>query len=98
MTVPQKDLTGTLGNQLVRSSDSSGAAAEVPYYIAALLAPGTPRWNDDSSLGTPVTVTYSFMTEAPSYAYYDDAFGFSPLNATQQSAVRSALATWAEVA
>ena len=76
----------------------SGAAAEVPYYMAALLPPETPRWNESSGLGTPVTVTYSFMTKSPSYAYFDDAFGFAPMNATQQSAVRAALATWAEVA
>ena len=38
------------------------------------------------------------MTESPSYAFFDDAFGFTPMDATQQSAVRAALATWAEVA
>jgi len=75
-----------------------GSAGAVPYYVAALLPPGTPRWNDGSSLGTPATVTYSFMTEAPSYAYYTDAYGFAPMSTEQQAAVRLALATWAEVA
>jgi serralysin len=100
MAATQKGLSGALGDQSAESGDGSGAAAaaEIPYYVAALLPPGTPRWNESSSLGTPATVTYSFMTESPDYAYFDDAFGFAPMSAAQQSAVRSALATWAEVA
>jgi Ca2+-binding RTX toxin-like protein len=38
------------------------------------------------------------MTAAPSYAFFDDTFGFQPMSATQQNAARAALATWAEVA
>jgi serralysin len=99
MATTEKDLSSALGNQSVGSGGgSASAAAEVPYYVAALLPPDTPRWNEKSSLGSPVTVTYSFMTTSPSYAWFDDAFGFAPMSATQQSAVRAALATWAEVA
>jgi serralysin len=98
MAAPQKDFAGALGNQSADSGDMSGAAAEIPYYVAALLPPGTPRWNESSGLGTPATVTYSFMTAPPSYAFFDDTFGFKPMDVTQQNAVRAALATWAEVA
>jgi serralysin len=95
MAATEKDHSGALGNQSV---GSAAAAAEVPYYVAALLPPDTPRWNEKSNLGSPVTVTYSFMTTSPSYAWFDDSFGFAPMSAAQQSAVRAALATWAEVA
>jgi serralysin len=97
MTAPQKVPTGTLGYGSVEDSDQSGATA-VPYYVAALLPSGTPRWNDSSSIGSATTVTYSFMTKSPSYAWFDDAFGFAPMSSAQQAAVRAALATWAEVA
>jgi serralysin len=94
MAATQNDLPGTLGYQSVQS----GAAAEVPYYVAALLPPEIPRWNENDSLGTPVTVTYSFMTTSPSYAWFDDSFGFAPMSGAQKSAARAALATWAEAA
>ena len=95
MAATEEDLSGALGNQSV---GSAAADAEAPYYVTALLPPDTPRWNEKSSLGSPVTVTYSFMTTSPSYAWFDDSFGFAPMSAAQQSAVRAALATWAEVA
>jgi serralysin len=97
MTAIQKDRTGTLEHGSVEQNDMSGTAA-IPYYVSALLPSGTPRWNDSSSIGTPATVTYSFMTQSPAYAWFDDAFGFAPMSAAQQAAVRTALATWAEVA
>jgi hypothetical protein len=94
MAATEKDLSGALGNQSVGSGGGSAAAAAgVPYYVAALLPPDTPRWNEKSSLGSPVTVTYSFMTTSPSYAWFDDSFGFAPMSAAHQSAVRAALAT-----
>jgi serralysin len=76
----------------------AGNAAALPYYVSALLPSGTPRWNAASSVGTPVNVTFSFMTEAPSYASWLDSYGFVPMSETQKSAARAALATWADVA
>jgi serralysin len=97
MVAPQKGPTGPKEYVPVAGADVSGADA-LPYYIAALLPSGTPRWNDQSSLGSPATVTYSFMTVSPDYAWFDDSFGFAPMSGVQQAAVRAALATWSEVA
>ena len=97
MAAPQKDSAESIEHVPVASADVSGADA-LPYYITALLPSGTPRWNDQSSLGSPATVTYSFMTVSPDYAWFDDSFGFAPMSGVQQAAVRAALATWAEVA
>jgi len=51
------------------------------------------RWNSGSALGTPVTVSYSFMQDAPWYGgnITDDSFGFIAFNSTQQAAVRQIL-------
>ena len=52
------------------------------------------RWNPDASLGTPVTVTYSFMTVKPYYGGTDDGqgdTGFSQFTPQQQAAVRQIL-------
>lgn len=97
MAASQTDPTGPMKHVPVAGADVSGADA-LPYYIAALLPSGTPRWNDQSSIGSPAMVTYSFMTESPAYAWFDDSFGFAAMSATQQAAVRAALATWSEVA
>ncbi|QGZ39840.1 serralysin [Pseudoduganella flava] len=53
-------------------------------------------WN--SKLGTATTLTYSFLTTSPANATSEDKYGFTPMTATQQDAVRTALATWSAVA
>jgi len=50
------------------------------------------------AVGQAVSLTYSFLTRVPSDASGDDANGFKPMDATQQQAVRAALASWAAVA
>ena len=77
---------------------SSGANATLPYYVSALLPSDTPRWNEASGVGTPVNVTFSFMTQAPSYASWADSYDFAPFSESQKSAARAALATWSDVA
>lgn len=77
---------------------SSGANGTVPSYVSALLPSNTPRWNAASGVGTPVNVTFSFMTQAPYYASWNDSYAFAPLSEVQKSAARAALATWADVA
>lgn len=71
--------------------------SDIQSVIAALTVPGMPRWGSGAA-GNPATVTYSFMTAAPSYASSTDATGFAPMTATQKDGVRSALAAWADVA
>jgi serralysin len=53
-------------------------------------------WNTQAN--TPITLTYSFLTRAPSTASADDADGFKAMSATQQAAVRDALLKWSAVA
>ncbi|NYZ17550.1 matrixin family metalloprotease [Azospirillum sp. RWY-5-1] len=86
----------TTGSTLTGSTsvEAQGATA---YYIAALLPSGAPKWGS-STAGTSATVTYSFMTVAPSYATSSDRSGFATMTEAQKTAVRAALATWAEVA
>jgi len=47
---------------------------------------------------TAVSLTYSFMTAAPSDGSVDDVRGFAPLTTQQQAAARAELAAWAAVA
>ena len=60
------------------------------YRIDALLESSSNRWNASSALGTPVEVTYSFMTEKPTYGGTDSdgATGFSVFTDAQKVAVR----------
>src|SRR5688500_17095295 len=60
------------------------------YRIDALLEGLEYRWNPSSPLGTPVTVTYSFMIEKPWYGGTDSDgdVGFTPFTAAQKTAVR----------
>lgn len=53
-------------------------------------------WN--ATAGTPVSLTYSFMTSVPAGASAADRNGFKPMTATQQAAVREALSQWSAVA
>jgi len=53
-------------------------------------------WADNP--GTPVSLSYSFLTRPPSDASADDRNGFRPMTADQQAAAVAALAQWADVA
>src|SRR6185369_8021207 len=60
------------------------------YRMDALLAGLDFRWNNTKPLGTPVQVTYSFMTAKPIYGGTDDPegdTGFSQFSAQQKAAV-----------
>lgn len=65
------------------------------YRIDVLLESASERWNNGSALGTPVQVTYSFMTAKPTYGGTDDNqgdTGFSPFTAAQKQAVKDIFA------
>jgi len=53
-------------------------------------------WN--SKAGTPVALTYSFLTSVPADATATDAKGFMPMNSVQEAAVRAAMDQWSAVA
>lgn len=58
------------------------------YRIDVLLPSESARWNASKPVGTAVTVSFSFMSEAPSYADADDKKGFSVFNEEQKAATR----------
>lgn len=64
------------------------------YRIDTLLDGLQYRWNNPASLGSPVTVTYSFMTVKPFYGGTDSDGdrGFMPFTAQQREATREIFA------
>jgi hypothetical protein len=66
-------------------------------YLDALLH---SSWG--TAAGQPIKLTYSFMQSAPeglpASVVADDAAGFAPMSAGQQSAARDAMAAWSAVA
>lgn len=73
----------------------TGTATEqpLPYYVEALLAGDSNRWNAADPVGTPVAVTYMFLEEVPSY-YGEAHFSndeFRPFSLQQRDSTRSAL-------
>ena len=72
-------------------------ATTVSDYTALLS--GT-YWYPGGALGRPVVLTYSFATAAPGYGQDSGAAdsSFTPLTASEQTAVRAALAQWSAAA
>lgn len=61
------------------------------YRVDVLLDSLTARWNVKEKPGTSTTVTFSFMSQAPSYADEEDQTGFQVFNETQKVATRQIL-------
>lgn len=64
------------------------------YRIDTLIGGADTRWNSASPMGTPVTVSYSFMSSRPVYGGTDDGtnWGFSSFNTAQRTAVKQIFA------
>ncbi len=80
-------------------ADSSVAPAAVlsgAHYVDALLAPEEYRWNF-SAPGTPLTITYGFMTGMPSYSFGYETGPFQAFTAAQRTAVDSAVALYEQI-
>lgn len=58
------------------------------YRIDVLLDDANTRWNRSSPVGSPVEVTYSFMTSAPTYTAEENKPGFAEFTASQKAATR----------
>lgn len=88
----------------VTASDGSGSTSAVfeldvtSYFIDSLMYASGARWNAQSIRGTPVEVTYSFMSAAPSYSSPSEMSTFEAFNATQQAAAAEVLGLYAGVA
>lgn len=67
--------------------------------IGSLLYPGLPRWNSAGPVGSPVTISFSFMNAVPTY--YASSAGerdyFIPFNTNQRQAARQALNFWQQL-
>ncbi len=87
------------GNRLGNDLASPLQDASQPYYVNALLPTGQRRWNASSPAGTPVTLTYSFMTAVPSYYGSNPSWtNFTALTEEQKQRAREALRLWSDVA
>lgn len=84
----QAALDGTLDG----AASGGGSAAGPSYYVDALLTPSGLRWNAAGALGSPVTVSYSFMSANP--GKYS---GFEAFDSTEKAAARKALAQYAAI-
>ena len=68
------------------------------YYIDALLFDGETRLNAGQPVGSPVTVTYSFLESAPPDGLTpEEAATFAPMAETTRDGIRAALGRWEEV-
>jgi hypothetical protein len=61
------------------------------YYYQSVLDNPLVRWNGGQSLGTPVTVTYSFPETMPSDFAEGHEVGFKPFSEAQKAATRQVL-------
>ncbi|MDX2228241.1 MAG: M10 family metallopeptidase C-terminal domain-containing protein [Leptolyngbyaceae cyanobacterium bins.349] len=101
-----RGMLSTVNGQLSESiAASNGPVAtpptNLPLHISSLLhLSGQSRWNINQPVGTPVTVTFSFMTQLPSYyaPNSEEASNFVPLSEEQKQAARLALDLWSQVA
>lgn len=62
------------------------------YRIDVLLKGASYRWNYPDPLGSPVEVTYSFMTAAPTYTASSNKNGFMAFTTEQKTATRQIFA------
>ncbi|WP_420473120.1 DUF4214 domain-containing protein [Noviherbaspirillum sp. ST9] len=58
------------------------------YRIDVLLDDASTRWNRSAPVGSPVEVTYSFMTSAPTYTAAEHKNGFAEFTVSQKVAAR----------
>jgi hypothetical protein len=79
-------VTGTSQSTIISNTISGD------YRIDVLLEDSAYRWNRAGAPGTPVEVTYSFMSAAPVYTAYGNKIGFLSFTSEQKSAVRQIFA------
>ncbi|MDD5175824.1 MAG: DUF4214 domain-containing protein [Sterolibacterium sp.] len=79
-------------------SQYTDALSGLTQDLLHLQADPNQRWNGGSSVGTPVSLTYSFMASAADGATEDGETGFRALTAAQQQIVRNVLAEYGAIA
>jgi|GEM_PF-1151996 len=101
-TVANRDGTTTLQNiENLEFADQTLALKDAitqPDYVTGVLYDDPySRWNADTSVGTSVNLTYSFMDNLPSYYAPGEVDSFSVMSSAQENAVRKALAHFSEI-
>ncbi|WP_419799923.1 M10 family metallopeptidase C-terminal domain-containing protein [Terasakiella sp.] len=102
-TVANRDGATTLKNiENLEFADQTLALKDAitrPEYVTGVLYDDAySRWNADTSVGTSVNLTYSFMDNVPSYYAAGEVANFSVMSSAQEAAVRKALAHFSEIA
>jgi Ca2+-binding RTX toxin-like protein len=84
---------------LIAATPLPVASSAPAYALAAMVydPANDYRWNDGQPLGTPVSLTYSFMTRVPGYAS-DPHQGFKAFTANQQATARDVLNAYSQIA
>jgi uncharacterized delta-60 repeat protein len=88
----------------VAASDATASASTTlmiqisSNMIQALMAGADSRWNAESINGTAASLTYSFMTQAPSYANSNESGTFQAFIPAQQAVATQVLAAYADIA
>jgi hypothetical protein len=77
-----------IGNLSGQKSTVIATPISGDYRIDVLLDNANSRWNNASAPGTPIEVTYSFATIAPSYGSADDRKGWNAFTDDQKTAQR----------
>jgi Ca2+-binding RTX toxin-like protein len=67
------------------------------YALPALMYSSTDRWNSGNPVGSPVSLTFSFMTAIPAYYSPGEHPTFIPLSLAQRDAARQVLAMYASI-
>ncbi|RJF97172.1 hypothetical protein D3871_00455 [Noviherbaspirillum saxi] len=69
---------------------TSGTPISDDYRIDALIEDLNYRWNTGQAIGTPVTVSYSFVSGKPPYGGTDNGtdYGFLPFSEVQKCGAR----------
>lgn len=79
--------------------DGSSALSAPGYAVDSLLLSASMRWNYPGAIGTPASVTYSFLQSVPSYYAADagERDGFAAFSASEIDGARRALQQFSDV-
>ncbi len=86
-------VSGHGGSGSYTLSEASDAPANLLQDVLDLSVRPNFRWNGGAALGTPVSLSYSFLSSTA-----DGESGFVPMTAAQQQAVRDVLAMYESIA
>jgi len=101
-TVSNRDGATTLQNiENLQFADQTLAVQDAitqPDYVTGVRFDDSfARWNADTGMGEPVSLTYSFMDSLPGYYNPGDVVDFAVMSDAQKTAIRAVLDHFAEI-